>query len=83
MLSYHWSASPEISWMSATLVPFFLGIAAIGWGVNELKSGRALVYNYMASRAKLPLTFWMVILVFRFGIGALLLAAVAWRFAMT
>ena len=79
MLSYHWGSSPAISWMSATLVLFFLGLTAIAWGVNELNSGKALVYNYMASRTKRPRTFWMVILVFRFGIGAALLAAAAWR----
>ena len=79
MLTYHWSMAPAVRWMAATLVAFFLGVGAIGWGVNELRDGKALVYNYTASRAQRPFTFWTVILVFRFAIGAVLLVAVAWR----
>jgi len=84
MLTYHWSVAPQLRWMAATLTPFFLGVAAIAWGVNEVRDGKALIYRapYRASRSKQPLTFWTVILVFRFAIGAALLGAVVWRLAM-
>lgn len=83
MVTYHWSTAPAARWMAATLTPLFLGIAAIVWGVKELREGRALIYNYTASRTERPFTFWTVILVFRFAIGAELLGAVVWRLALS
>jgi len=63
------------------LVVFSFGTAAILWGIQDLRSGPALVVNYYASRSERPFTFWTVILLFRFAIGAVLLAALVWRLA--
>lgn len=80
-LVYHFSHDPGVRWYAATSVPFFFGLAAIFWGVQELRAGEALIYRapYMASRIKQPVVFWIIILVFRFVIGAVLLLAFAWR----
>ncbi len=56
-----------------------LGVSALLWGVNELRSGRALVVRQKAVRADQPFVFWSVILVFRFAIGVVLLGAGLWR----
>lgn len=64
-----------------SLVPWHCG-HCVG-GVKELREGRALIYNYTASRTERPFTFWTVILVFRFAIGAELLGAVVWRLALS
>lgn len=61
------------------LVVFSFGAAAIFRGVQELRAGRVLVIHHRASRAERPVTFWTVVLVFRFAPGAALLAALVWR----
>jgi len=81
MLTYHWSMSPGLRWTAAAALPFFLGFAAIGWGLNALSSGETVVYNYSASRAKRPFTFWTNVLVFRFAIGVVLIAGGVWHLA--
>lgn len=80
-LVFHWSKNAETQWPSATSVPLLFGIAAIGWGYQELRAGKALIHRapYMASRTERPLVFWTVILVFGFAIGLVLLAAFVWR----
>jgi hypothetical protein len=50
--------------------------------VNELRAGRALVLSNSATRDRQPFVFWTVILVFRFAIGAVLVAAGLWGLAV-
>lgn len=81
MLIFHWSMSSGVRWTAAAVLPFLLGVAAIGWGFNALSSGETVVYNYSASRAERPFTFWTNILVFRFAIGVVLIAGGVWHIA--
>jgi hypothetical protein len=82
-LIYHWTEGTDIGWYASTSVAFFFGIAAIFWGLNELNAGEALIYRapYTASRANQPIVFWIIILIFRFLIGAVLIAGFVWRLA--
>lgn len=81
MLTYRWNMSPDVRWTVAAMLPFLLGFAGIGWGLNALSSGETVVYNYSASRAEQPFTFWANVLVFRFAIGAFLIAGGMWHLA--
>lgn len=80
-LVFRWSGDAAIRWYAATSVPLFFAIAAIFWGINEIGAGEALIYRapYTASRARQPVLFWTIILVFRFTPGILLLLGFFWR----
>ena len=68
--------------LGAGVFALLMGISALLWGVNELRAGRALVLSNSATRDRQPFVFWTVILVFRFAIGAVLVAAGLWGLAV-
>lgn len=77
--AYSHTHDPRLRWLESGVFAALLGVSGILWGVNELRSGRALVITQTAFREDQPFVFWSVILVFRFAIGAVLLAAGLWR----
>jgi hypothetical protein len=69
----------NLKYLHHLLIVAGFGTAAILWGLQDLRAGRALmIYDY-AYRAERPFAFWTIILVLRFAMGAVLLAALAWR----
>ena len=78
---YKHSDDPAVHRMAPLLIVFSFGTAAILWGIQDLRSGRALVIHYHAARSERPFTYWAVVLLFRFAMGAVLLGALIWRLA--
>lgn len=70
---------PSLRRVESGVFALLLGLSAVLWGVNELRSGKALIIHESALREERPFVFWSVILVFRFAIGAILLGAGLWR----
>lgn len=63
----------------AGLMATSLGLSLVLWGLSELSTGRALVYRQRTARQEHPVTFWIVLVVFRFLIAAVLALAGLWR----
>jgi cytochrome bd-type quinol oxidase subunit 2 len=78
-----WAASQtgegDIQQRWAALMATSLGLSLVLWGISELATGKALVHRRRAAREERPITFWIVIVVFRFLVGAVLVLAGLWR----
>lgn len=73
------SADPVVQHASAIAVVILLGGAGILWGVQDVCTGRSLVWRLRyASRADEPVFFWIFALVFRFAPGVVLLGVGIW-----
>jgi hypothetical protein len=73
--AYSHTAAPHLKQLEAGYFALLLGASGILWGRNELRSGRTLVVNRAVGRSENPVVFWIVIVIFRFAIGLIMLAA--------
>lgn len=80
--AYSHTEDPARQRMESGVFVFLLGVSALLWGVNELRSGKAVVIRETAYREDQPFVYWSVILVFRFAIGLVLLGAGLWRLTL-
>lgn len=56
------------------------GLSAALSGVRALARGRVLLKTRHAVRDEQPVAFWTAVLLFRFGVGAVLIATGVWTF---
>lgn len=77
--AYREAQDPTLKMVTSGFFAVLLGAAGILWGVQELRAGSALIVHRNAFRDDQPIVFWSVILIFRFTIGAVMIAAGLWH----
>jgi hypothetical protein len=77
--AYSHTAAPHLKQSEAAYFALVLGVSVILWGANELNSGRTLVVHRSVGCSEHPIVYWIVIVVFRFTIGFIMLGAGIWK----
>ena len=66
--------------MLAAAAAILFGLSAALSGMRALARGRVLLKTRHAVRDEQPVAFWTAVLLFRFGVGAVLIATGVWKF---